>query len=189
MDCSQDLLESDSEISRINFLKESDPFLPVPPSPDIPEEPLEEGLTTPPVTPLHSPHAFLTEKRWLFSLPPVMHVIPTQSEVKLSSNLLAATENSTPPPHDMVREKKSTALRKRAAQSNSLTLPLEKYPSRKRIKPNTIAAHLDSDIQGMSEPSATIGIENFGVPPILLVRLVTLPVGSEPTIWHLPSLL
>ena len=96
MDCSQDLLELDSEISRTNILKESDPFLPVLPSPDIPEGPLADGLTTPPVTPLHSPQAFLKEGRWLFSPPPVMPVIPTQSEVKSSFDLLDTTENHTP---------------------------------------------------------------------------------------------
>ena len=69
MDCSQDLLELDSEISRINILKDSDPFLPVLPSPEISEEHLENGLNTPQVTPLHSPHAFLKEERWLFSPP------------------------------------------------------------------------------------------------------------------------
>ena len=41
----------------------------------------------------------------------------------------------------------------------------------------------------MSEPSTTIEIEHFGVHPILLVRLVTLPVGTEPTIWKPPPLL
>ena len=96
MDCSQDLLELDSEISQINILKKSDPFLSVLPSPDIPEKPLADGLNTPPVTPLHSPHAFLKEERRLFSPPPVMPVIPTQSEVKSSSNLLDTTESSTP---------------------------------------------------------------------------------------------
>ena len=59
MDCSQDLLELDSEISRMNILLESDPFLYVLPSSDIPEEPLADGLTTPPVTPLHFPMHFL----------------------------------------------------------------------------------------------------------------------------------
>ena len=60
-------MELDSEISRINNLKESEPFLPVLPSLDIPEEPSADGLNTPPVTPLHSfPHAFLKEERWLF---------------------------------------------------------------------------------------------------------------------------
>ena len=66
MDCSQDLLELDSEISRINIPWNSDPFLPVLPSPEISEEPLQDGLNTPPVTPLHSPYAFLKEERWLF---------------------------------------------------------------------------------------------------------------------------
>ena len=108
MDCSQDLLEPDSEYSRINTLKESDPFLPVFPSLDIPEEPLADGLNTPLVAPLHSPHAFLKEERWLFLPPPVMPVIPTQSEVKSSSNLLDTIKSSIP--HDTVREKKSTAL-------------------------------------------------------------------------------
>ena len=96
MGCSQDLLEFNSEISRTNFLRESDPFLPVIPSPEIKEEPLEEGLNTPPAIPLHSSHAFFKEDRWLFSPPPVMPVIPTQSEVKSSSDLLDITENLTP---------------------------------------------------------------------------------------------
>ena len=79
MDCSQGLLELDSEISRINILKESDPFLPVLPSLDIPEKPLAEGLNTPPVMPLHASHAFLKEDRWLFSLLPEIPVMPTHS--------------------------------------------------------------------------------------------------------------
>ena len=75
MDCSQDLLEFDSEISRINNFKDSDPFSPVLPSPEISEEPLEDGLDTPPVIPLQSPHAFLKEERWLSSLPPVVPIV------------------------------------------------------------------------------------------------------------------
>ena len=59
MDYSQDLLEFDSEVKMINIPRESDPFLPVLPSPDIPEEPLEDGFNTLPVTPLQSPHAFV----------------------------------------------------------------------------------------------------------------------------------
>ena len=56
MDSSQDELGNDNENNRTIFLRESDPFLPVIPLPEIKEEPLE-GLNTPPVTPLHSPHA------------------------------------------------------------------------------------------------------------------------------------
>ena len=77
MDCSQDLLELDSEISRINIiLEDSDPFLPVLPSLEISREPLEDGLNTPTF-----PHAFLKEERWLFSLPPVVPTLSTYSEV------------------------------------------------------------------------------------------------------------
>ena len=82
MDCSQDLPEPDSEISRINNFKDSDPFLPVLPSPEISEEPLEDGLNTPPVTPIQSPHVFLKEERWLFSPPPVVLTTYTHFEVK-----------------------------------------------------------------------------------------------------------
>ena len=122
-----------------------------------------------------------------------MPVIPTHSEVILPSSVLDTTEigfNSTL--HATVREKKSTALRKRAACPTSLTLPSEEHPPRKRTRSNTVAAHLDHSIQGMSKPSTSIGNEYFGktlVHPILLVRLVTLPVGLELIIWHLPSLL
>ena len=99
MDCSQDLLELDSEISRINIPRDSDPFLPVLPSWEISEEPLEDGPNTPPVTPLHSPHAFLKEERWLFSLPPAVSTLSTHPEVKPPSNTPDKTEsgqNSTP---------------------------------------------------------------------------------------------
>ena len=116
-----------------------------------------------------------------------MPVIHTQSEVKSSYNSLDTTENLTP--HDTVRERKSTALRKRVAHPTFLTLPLEEHPPRKRIKPNTVAAHQDSSIQDTSKPSTSIRIGHFGVHPILLVRLVILPVDSELIIWHPPSLL
>ena len=153
MDSSQDELGIDNENNRTIFLRESDPFLPVIPLPEIKEEPLEGGLNTPPATPLHSPHAFLKEDRWLFSPPPVLTVAHT----KLDNCILV--------------------------------LPSEEHSPRKRIKPNTVAALLDHSSQGTLEPSTTIEIEHFGIHPILLVRLFTLPVGSEPTIWKPPPLL
>ena len=55
MDSSQDELGIDNENNRTIFLRESDPFLPMIPLPEIEEEPLEEGLNAPPTTPLHSP--------------------------------------------------------------------------------------------------------------------------------------
>ena len=56
MDDILDNIDFDIENNRTVFLKESDPFLPVIPSPKIQEEHLEERLRTPPATPIHSPH-------------------------------------------------------------------------------------------------------------------------------------
>ena len=84
---------------------------------------------------------------------------------------------------------KSPVFRKKTTCPASLVLPSEEHPPRKRIKPDTVAALLNHISQGTSEPSTTIGIEHFGVHPILLVRPVTLPVGTEPTIWKPPPLL
>ena len=107
MDCSQDLLGLDSEISRINIPRDSDPFLPVLPLLEIPEERLEDGPNSPSVTPLHSPHAFLKEERWLFSPPPVVSTLSTHPGVKPPSDAPDKTEsrqNSTPPPSHSERE-------------------------------------------------------------------------------------
>ena len=65
-------MELDNEHNKTVFLRETDPFMPILPSPEKQEEILEEGLKTPPSTPIHSPHAFLKEDRWLFSPPPVL---------------------------------------------------------------------------------------------------------------------
>ena len=92
-------------------------------------------------------------------------------------------------PHDTDKEKKSTALRKRAAQSTSLVLSSEENPPRKRIRPNTETALLDPNLPRKSETPITSGNLHFGVHPILLVRSVTLPVGTEPTVWKPPTLL
>ena len=181
MDSLQDGLGIVNENNRTIFLKESDPFLPVIPLPEIEEEPLEGGLNAPPATPLHSPHAFLKEDRWLFLPPPVLTVASTRLD-----NL--KTEFSATP-HDTEKWKKSPVFRKKAICPASLVLPPEEHPPKKRIKPKTVATLLNHNSQGTSEPSTTIGIEHFGVPPFLLVRPVTLPVGTEPTIWKPPPLL
>ena len=173
MDDSQDELGIDNENNRTIFLRESDPFLLVIPSPEIEEEPLEGGLNAPPTTPLHSTHTFLKEGRWLFSPPPVL----TAASTKLDN---FRTEFSAIP-HDTEECKNSPVFRKKATRPASLVF-LEEHPPRKRIKPTTVITHLNHNSQGTSEPSTTIGIEHFGVPPFLLVRPITLPTGTEPTI-------
>ena len=111
MDNILDNIEFDIENNRTVFLKESDPFLPIIPSPEIQEEPLEERLRTPPATPIHSPHVFLNEDRWLFSPPPVL----TSEHAKLDNSEIGL--NLTP--HDTDNRRKSPALRKRAGRPKS----------------------------------------------------------------------
>ena len=172
MDKSQDELGIENENNRTIFLRESDPFLPVIPSPEIEEEPLEGGLNTPPVTPLHSPHTFLKEDRWLYSPPPVLTIAPTKLDI------FKTEFNSTP--HDTETGNKSPVFRKKTTHPASLVLHSEGHPPRKRIKSNTAAALPDHSSQGTSEPSTTLGIKHLGVHPILLVRQVTLQVGTQP---------
>ena len=83
-------MELDNENNRTVLLRESDPFMPILPSPERQEEFLEEGLKTPPSTPIPSPHAFLKEDRWLFSPPPVLTPENTnldKSETKTDTTL------------------------------------------------------------------------------------------------------
>ena len=181
MDNILDDVELDIENNRTVFLKESDPFLPIIPSPGIQEEPLEERLKMPTVTPIHSPHAFLKEDRWLFSPPPVL----TSEHAKLDN--LETGFNLTP--HNTDKEGKPRALRKRAARPTSLVLSSKENPPRKRAKPITISTPLNDNLQGTSEPFTSVGIDHFGVPPFLLVRPVPLSVGTEPAFWNPPPLL
>ena len=114
---------------------------------------MEDGLSTHPVTPLQYPHAFLKEERWPFSPPPVVSTLPTHSEVKPPSDALDTAEvGLKPTPYVTVREKKSAALRKRTAHPISQSLLSEGYPPRKRIRSNTVAAHLNQSAQGILEP-------------------------------------
>ena len=180
MDDILDNIDFDIENNRTVFLKESDPFLPIIPSPEIQEEPLGERLSTPPATPIHSPHAFLKEDRRLFSPPPVLTTEHAKLDnSKIGLNLTDNTDN----------RRKSPALRKRAARPKSLVLSSEENPPRKRVRPSTTSTPLDLNLQGTSEPSTSIEIKNFSVPSFLLVRPVPLSVGTEPVIWNLPPLL
>ena len=127
MDNSQYELGIDNENNRTIFLRESDPFLPVIPSSEIEEEPLEGALNAPPTTPLHSPHAFLKEGRWLFSPPPVL----TAAFTKLDN---FRTEFSAIP-HDTEKCKNSLVVRKKATHPASSVLPLEEHPQGKGLNP------------------------------------------------------
>ena len=156
MDNILDNLEFDIENNRTVFLKESDPFLPIIPSPEIQEEPLEERLRTPPATPIHSPHAFLKEDRWLFSPPPVL----TSEHAKLDSSEIGLnlTDNTD-------KSRKSLALRKRAARPKSLVLSSEENPPRKRVGPTTTSTPSTSTYREPQNPPLLLRLKTLVFPP------------------------
>ena len=154
MDNSQDELGMDNGNKRTVLLREGDPFLPVIPSPEIEEEPLEEELNAPPTTPLQSPCTFLKEGRWLFSPPPVLTALST----KLDN---FETEFSAIP-HDTEECKNSPVFKKKATHPASLVLPLEEHLLRKRAKSTTITTHHNHNFQGTSEPSSLLGLNTLG---------------------------
>ena len=174
-------MELDNEHRRTVFLRESDPFMPILPSPEGQEEFLEEGLKTPPSTHIHSPHAFLKEDRRLFSPPPVLTLENT--------NLDDSETRTDTTPHDTKKDQNSQAHKKRVARPSSLIIPSERKLSRKRSRPNTVAALLD--YTSTRRPDTPIATDNTqsGVHPILLVRPVRLPVSTDPVTWNPPSLL
>ena len=100
--------------------------------------------------------------------------------------------------HNPVKEKTSTALRKRAAHPTSLTLSLKEpqQKKKKKIKSEPEATNLNNCMQSTSDSSIIVRPDGSEktlvhpvVHPILVVRPVTLPVGSEPIIWQPPFLL
>ena len=174
-------MELDNENNRTVFLRESDPFMPILPSPERQGEFLEEGLRTPPSTPIHSPHAFLKEDRWLFSPPPVLTLENT--------NLDKSETKTDTTPHDTDKDKNSKTLTKRVVRPLSLILPLEGKSPRKRSRTNTVAALLgNTSVKRQDTPIMTDNTHS-GAHPILLVRPVRLPVGTDPVAWSPPSLL
>ena len=174
-------MELDNENNRTVFLRESDPFMPILPSPERQEEFLEEGLKTPPSTPIHSPHAFLKEDRWLFSPPPVL----TPENTNLDKSETRTDTN----PHDTDKDQNSKTLKKRVVRPLSLILPSEGKSPRKRSRTNTVAALLDYTSAKRPDTPITTDITHSGAHPILLVRPVRLPVGTDPATWNPPSLL
>ena len=109
-----------------------------------------------------------------------MPISSTHPEVTSPSNTSDNTKSGQKPipPHVTMREKKSKAFRRRAACPVSHPLLLEEHPS-ERIRSNTVATHLDHTAQDTLKPPTPTRNDHSGrtsVHPILLVRLVTLPV-------------
>ena len=173
-------MELDNENNRTVLLRESNPFMPILPSPERQEEFLEEGLKTPPSMPIHSPHAFLKD-RWLFSPPPVLTLENT--------NLDKSETKTDTTPHDTDEDQNSKTLTKRVVRPLSLILPSEGKLPRKRSRTNTVAALLDNSSVKRQDTPITKDNTHSGAHPILLVRPVRLPVGTDQVTWSPPSLL
>ena len=173
-------MELDNENNGTVLLRESDPFMPILPSPERQEEFLEEGLKTPPSTPIHSPHAFLKD-RWLFSPPPVL--TPENTSLDNSETRTDTT------PHETDKDRNSKVLKKRVVRPSSLILPSEGKSPRKKSRTNTVAALLDYTSAKRPDTPITTDSTHSGVHPILLIRPVRLPVGTDPATWNPPSLL
>ena len=109
-------MELDNENNRTVFLKESDPFMPILPSPEKQEEILEEGLKTPPSMPIHSPHAFLQKDRWLFSPPPVLTPADTNLDKFETESEIAE--------QDTKKEQNPKTIKKGVTRPSSLIFPL-----------------------------------------------------------------
>ena len=174
-------MELDNENKRTVLLRESDPFMPILPSPERQEEFLEEGLKTPPPTPIPSPHAFLKEDRWLFSPPPVLTLENT--------NLDKSETKTDTTPHDTDKDQNFKTLTKKVVRPSSLILPSEEKSPRKRSRTNTVAALLSKTSVKRQDTPITKDNTHSGAHPILLVRPVRLPVGTDPVTWSPPSLL
>ena len=174
-------MELDNENKRTVLLRESDPFMPILPSPERQEEFLEEGLKTPPPTPIPSPHAFLKEDRWLFSPQPVLTLENT--------NLDKSETKTDTTPHDTDKDQNSKTLTKRVVRPSSLILPSEEKSPRKRSRTNNVAALLGNTSVKRQDTTITKDNTHSGAHPILLVRPVRLPVGTDPVTWSPPSLL
>ena len=177
MDMEPYLFEDDSEIGAINLVTRDDPMLPTLPSPEIPEEILEED-TVPVriVTPLHSPHPFLSDdllqgdKSQLSNYQTSVNSEDTNSEL-LDCNL--------PLPWAVNSDEFPSRKRKRRSGPSACDIPV------KRNKRNTATSALNSgDKTARTNPKSIPrqDAESSVVKPsgqfILIVRPLFLPGGQ-----------
>ena len=182
------LFEDDSEIGAINFITRDDPMLPTLPSPEIPEEILEED-TVPVriVSPLHSPHPFLSDdllqgdKSQLSSYQTSVNSEDTKSELLDCNIPLSWTLNSDELP---------SRNRKRRSGPSACDIPV------KRNKRNTATSTLNSgDKTAWTNPKSIPrqDAESSVAKPlgqsILIVRSLFLPGGRGQGTVQPPSLI
>ena len=182
------LFEDDSEIGAINFVTKDDPMLPTLPSPEIPEEILEED-TVPVriVTPLHSPHPFLSDD--------LLHgdqyqLSDYQTSVNSEGTNSELQDCIFPPPWALNSDELPSRNRKRRSGPSACDIPV------KRNKRNTATSTLNSgDKTARTNPKsiprqdAESSVAKPSGQSILVVRPLFLPGGRGQGTVQPPSLI
>ena len=106
-----------------------------------------------------------------------------------NTNLDKSETRTDTTPHDTDKDQNSKTLMKRVVRPSSLILPSEGKSPRKRSRTNTVAVLLDYTSAKRPDTPITSDTTHSGAHPILLVRPVRLPVGTDPVTWNPPSLL
>ena len=106
-----------------------------------------------------------------------------------NTNLDKSATKADTTPHDTDKDQNSKTLMKRVVRPSSLILPSEGKSPRKRSRTYTVAALLDNTSAKRQDTPITTDNMHSGVHPILLVRPVRLPEGTDPVTWNPPSLL
>ena len=106
-----------------------------------------------------------------------------------NTNLDKSETKTDTTPHDTDKDQNSKTLTKRVVRPSSLILPSEGKSPRKRSRTNTVAALLDNTSVERQDTPITIDKTHSRAHPILLVRPVRLPVGTDQVTWSPPSLL
>ena len=188
MDMELYLVEDDSEIGAINFITRDDPMLPTLPSPEIPEEILEED-TVPvrSVTPLHSPHPFLSDDLLQGDKSQLSNYQTSVNSEDINSKLLDCI---SPLPWALNSDELPSRNRKRRSGPSACDIPV------KRNKKNTETSTLNSgDKPARTNPKSvprkdaeSSVVKPLGQ-PILIVRPLFLPGGQGQGTVQPPSLI
>ena len=182
------LFEDDSEIGAINFVTKDDPMLPTLPSPEIPEEILEED-TVPVriVTPLHSPHPFLSDDLLQGDQSQLSDYQTSVNSEDTNSELLDCI---FPPPWALNSDELPSRNRKRRSGPSACDIPV------KRNKRNTATSTLNSgDKTARTNPKsiprqdAESSVAKPSGQSILIVRPLFLPGGRGQGTVQPPSLI
>ena len=188
MDMEPYLFEDDSEIGTINLVTRDDPMLPTLPSPEIPEEILEED-TVPVriVTPLHSPHPFLSDDLLQGDKSQLSNYQTSVNSEDTNSELL---DCNFPLPWALNSDGLPSRNRKRRSGPSVCDIPV------KRNKRNTVTSILNSgDKTARTSPKsiqrqdAESSVAKPSGQSVLIVRPLFLPGGQGQGIVQPPSLI